>query len=75
MLGLITGFPRRRQQYTSVRFENATAYIHDEYVDYRFLGSDAAVKAKEFATLHDGRLVEYQDKPRTVVRIAGTLLK
>jgi hypothetical protein len=74
VLGVITGLPRRRQKYTSVRLTHATAYIHDDYVDYRFIGPDAEDRAARFAVEHGASVVPYKDKPSVVVRIHGALL-
>lgn len=74
MLGAITGLPQTRKQYVRVSFTNATAYIHDTHVHYRFRGVDAAERdrlAVEFAAANNGRAKQLPGKPGLVARIDG----
>ena len=61
MLRPLTGPPYKRQQYIRISFTNATAYIHDGRVHYRFRDPDWPERdrlAQEFADANGGHTSE-----------------
>ncbi len=75
MLGALTGL-QTRKQYVRVSFTNATAYVHNTHVHYRFRGVsqvDRDRRAVEFAATYGGYTKELPGKPGLVVRIDGDL--